>query len=645
MVINLGSYSVVNLGDTSFRRKNLIDDYKMLLSLLIKIEEEWQPCNFSQIDFYDLVVTSGLVKESEQDFEEGDKKRKARTYTNAIAKIGLSDKKRRITAVGEAFLRNSLQQDEIEKLFNISNDNVLFLRQLLKLKVTDRVCSVYIFRVAILFLSRYNNVPQNHFAQILFAIKPNYSRDRIVSIISNYQDVVDRKIIFSKFLEQYVIGGTATILSEEPLSDDTFKEIFKNRKTPQSVEKYKEFYEACLSFKNSPTEDKFKKLKTISSDQSIKRAFGFGKIPFEFSGKFDLDEFLSNPKNELLTVANFNESFYSIFLESKRYDLQKEYQDVLIRTFKLSGLISFENALVNLGNRELTSFVFKDLEIVGDLNDEAFIQNLPTIRILDFDAAKVDKLKNELIAKYKVPAGISLNDYFKAASDDEFEKKIATRYSDNELCNILKMFGDIKQHEIIQGKVTQDASIPTIFEYIVAIAWHRLSKKTFNLKDSMNLSLDADGLPLSHAPGGDGDIIAKHNNFDVMLEATLMDKNAQKRGELEPVIRHSANLSIRNNEISKDTYTFFIADELDKNVVNIFRSMAHTRLESSQNRGSFIDGVKIFSIKSIELVELLKNKPDYSKMLNVIFKDYEFSKPQTINETWYNQIWSDINSL
>ncbi len=644
-MIKLSDSSVINLADTSFRRKNLIDDYRELLGLLTKVEEEWHSNNFSQIDFYDLVVTNGLVKESEQDFEDGDKRRKARTYTNAITKIGLSNKKRKITAVGEAFLKNSLQQDEIEKLFNISNDNVLFLRQLLKLKVADRVCSIYIFRVAILFLSRYNNVPQNHFAQILFAIKPSYSKERIVSIIDSYQDVVNRNIGFSDFLEQHIIGETVIDLGNEHLSDDRFKEIFKNRKTLQSVEKYKEFYEACLSFKSSHTEDKFEELKTISSDQSIKRAFGFGKIPFEFGRIFNLDEFLSNPKNELLVAPNFNKVFYNTFLESKRYDLQKEYQDVLIRTFKLSGLISCENALVNLGNRELASFVFKDLEITDDLNDDAFIQNLPTVSILDFNAAKIDKIKNELITKYEVPTGTSLNDYLKTVFDDEFEKKIATRYDNNELCNILEMFGDIKQHETIQEKVTQDASIPTIFEYIVAIAWHRLSKKTFNLKDSMNLSLDADGLPLSHAPGGDGDIIAKHNTFDVMLEATLTDKNAQKRGELEPVIRHSANLSIRNNEISKDTYTFFIADELDKNVVNIFRSMAHTRLESSQNRGNFIDGIKIFSIKSSELVKLLKNKPDYSKMLNVIFKDYEFAKPQTINETWYNQIWSDIGSL
>lgn len=110
-------------------------------------------------------MESGLVRESEQNFSNSDKQRKARTYTNAIKKIGLVDEKRNITHIGEIFLQNNLQQDEIEKIFNISNDNVLFLRQLLKLKVTEdgTNCSIYLFRVAILLMLRYQNIPSKSF--------------------------------------------------------------------------------------------------------------------------------------------------------------------------------------------------------------------------------------------------------------------------------------------------------------------------------------------------------------------------------------------------------------------------------------------------------------------------------------------------
>lgn len=150
------------------------------------------------------------------------------------------------------------------------------------------------------------------------------------------------------------------------------------------------------------------------------------------------------------------QEFYNTFRESKRHDLQKEYKDILIRTFKLSGLISFENALVNFSSRELASFVFKDLEIVSDLNDEAFVQNLSTSEILGFDTAKISELKKELIVKYKVPPGLQLNDFFKKAFDIDFENKVAQRYSDDKLCNILKMFGDRQQYDTIQEIVTKE---------------------------------------------------------------------------------------------------------------------------------------------------------------------------------------------
>ena len=71
-----------------------------------------------------------------------------------------------------------------------------------------------------------------------------------------------------------------------------------------------------------------------------------------------------------------------------------------------------------------------------------------------------------------------------------------------------------------------------------------------------------------------------------MLEVTLMDKNNQKRGELEPVIRHSVNLTTESN---KPVYTIFIANELDSNVINIFRFCKYIKLYNSRNRIQIIN--------------------------------------------------------
>ena len=172
----------------------------------------------------------------------------------------------------------------------------------------------------------------------------------------------------------------------------------------------------------------------------------------------------------------------------------------------------------------------------------------------------------------------------------------------------------------------------------MAIAWHRISNKEFNLKKSLKLSLDGDGFPLSHAPGGDGDIIAEYSDFDVMLEATLMDKNTQKRGELEPVIRHTTNLTIKNMEKNKKTYTFFVANELDMNVINIFRATSQIRLQSTQNREKYTNGIKIYSLTIDKIIYLLENNINYKYFLNRVFENY--SKIEFIGNNWCEDTWN-----
>lgn len=63
---------------------------------------------------------------------------------------------------------------------------------------------------------------------------------------------------------------------------------------------------------------------------------------------------------------------------------------------------------------------------------------------------------------------------------------------------------------------------------------------------------------------GQGDIVIYENNKVVMIEATLMNANSQKRGEWEPVLRHSINLKI-NEETAKterEVTSFFIGIRL-----------------------------------------------------------------------------------
>ncbi len=54
----------MNLGDTSFRRKNLLDDYKVMLQGITEQLEEWDTKNSSQMAFYQYVAKSGLIDDT-----------------------------------------------------------------------------------------------------------------------------------------------------------------------------------------------------------------------------------------------------------------------------------------------------------------------------------------------------------------------------------------------------------------------------------------------------------------------------------------------------------------------------------------------------------------------------------------------------
>ncbi|RAX54707.1 hypothetical protein CCY99_02795 [Helicobacter sp. 16-1353] len=635
--------SPINFGDTSFRRKNLIDDYRILLSCLANLSEKWDINNASQNTFYQYVLKSGLIQNTDCDTYE--QKKRARTYTNAIVKIGLADENRKVSPIGKAFLNNNITQDKLERLLNLNNDNILFLRQLLKLKIAESKSCIFIFRIALAFLMKYDNVEQEHFCKILLSIQPNLSQLDIINSLDNYEQVKNGKLNFNDYINNLLLDDENLSFDNGIMDNEIFNNIFKNKKSSKMTDAYWLFYNSCVDFFRIQTKEKLQKLQEISKNPAIKKAFGFGKTLFNFPKNNSIKDFLTHAENHIFTSSNlteFNARFYALYKSSKYDDLIKEYSDMLVRTFRLCGLISFDNALVNLSQKELISEIFLDLKLAtNDLNDTEFLQDISTLAILGLENSTT--IEQNLRKKYHIENDIK--DFFKDRLNKEFERKILARYTNEKLCDILEKFGKENEYKNIQELVTDNASVPTIFEYILAIAWHRISKESFELRDSMNLSLDADRLPLSHAPGGSGDIVAKYKDFDIMLEATLMDKNAQKRGELEPVIRHSANLTIENNKMNKDTFIFFVADELDINVINIFRATAHIELESSQNRDNFTNGVKIFSLDIKKIIYLLKHNVTHIDLLKTAFKDYQYKKPNPINNGWFDEIWAKLDSI
>ena len=177
--------------------------------------------------------------------------------------------------------------------------------------------------------------------------------------------------------------------------------------------------------------------------------------------------------------------------------------------------------------------------------------------------------------------------------------------------------------------------MPTIFEYILAIAWYRISGKKGNILNYMNLSLDADLLPKTHAGGGMADIVYRYEEdsypkHDLLIEATLSESTGQRVMEMEPVSRHlGENIKLTKNE--KD-YAILVAPELDERIVLDFRSMKNWYYPKGNDE--YINGLKIIPISIDILKKIIIENKDYNYIYDWFDRAYESTIPDPI---WYQK--------
>ena len=207
----------------------------------------------------------------------------------------------------------------------------------------------------------------------------------------------------------------------------------------------------------------------------------------------------------------------------------------------------------------------------------------------------------------------------------------------------LSLFSDRSNDRRLKESVNPDASVPTIFEYLVGIAWYYFSDKKINLLESYNLNLSANFEPISFAPGGDGDIVINESDKVIMLEITLMNENAQKRGEWEPVLRHSVNLKVREekNPNPREVTTFFIADSFDANTINIWKAISSVPLESSTNRDEFTENVVIMPVNTNELISLIDKKSQYDSIITQV-RELFINETTHFDLEWRSRFMSSI---
>jgi hypothetical protein len=449
------------------------------------------------------------------------------------------------------------------------------------------------------------------------------------------------------------------LMNKSEIDYSLFRKYFKSSKNSGTVSReYYDFYISLKEFRESRTLESYDKLLScLEKDKGVlQKAFGYGKQIFNIGNKdnrYDIETFINkNLGHRLLTSDDYNREVYVVFSESKWIDGIKEYSDTTIRMLSATGLFKFKN-LPQLSYPNVLSFIF-DINkvrdnIFGEISDDEYGKyefsehcylgkNTSLIEILGYSKDDVSEIISKIEDNLKVRNADDIKLLLNNKKNTDFIQYINEKYPKEKIMELLPMFSDRRNDLKIKKEVNDAASVPTIYEFIIGIAWYYISNKEFDLYSSLNLTLNADFEPVIHAGGGDGDIVIYYNDITVMLEVTMMNKQAQKRGEWEPVLRHSLNLKASSEP--KETVTFFVADELDYNTVNIWRAVAAVSLEST-NTHRKVNGVVIMPFTNRDILKFLEGDIYYKQIVKEVKSSFA-NVPQITDVEWHEDIVRNI---
>lgn len=351
-------------------------------------------------------------------------------------------------------------------------------------------------------------------------------------------------------------------------------------------------------------------------------------------------------KNEKITTLQnfiqgdikvFAKRFFELIFTARIEANLDDYLDLNRRYLNLCGIFEFSSDRVTLN--PIFKLIVKHSkynEILHIIKNGEITQNLLKEMISDV----------EFLTLCKSELGITqindLRDYQQARDKQRLQNLLQTRFTKDDIAYILGLFEDRKNDEKIAQLVSTEATIPTIFEYIIAIVWCYVDECKIERILEANLSLDSNLLPKSHAVGGSADFIYTYSNHSLMIEVTLTEKTNQRRAEMESVSRHLGNMLLRLDAYKRqESYAIFIAPYLDKNVLNDFRSRLYCYFENDEN---YIKGMSILPLSTQDLSKILHSNLSYTSLYKS-FKNLLTSKNDWGSKWYFNEIKPFIDSL
>ena len=639
-----------SLGTTSFRMVEFNRKIERQLELIREFwtkpafaDQQWSENEPLQIEYYNFL--------KESDFIEGEAQRRAkdaREKTSGLVDLGLLDDERRLTEAGNALLQIAANADfNTNNLLQIPADSFIYLKQLLKLYSPIDNGYVRPYIVLIMALNSLGKLSYDEFTYLLpLAINKSKTEEIFTSIenIRSGNGTIDETII-KVLMDMPNYQKALDTLLNNAITEQLITEIGMNRKSRNYDKPYFKLYKALeaviVTHSDEAAVELFNAVKAVSGKSSILwKQYLFNTANTK---KVEKEGFATiNAAAEIFNCASeaeFRTQFFKLLHLFKAKSTLSDYFDLNRRYFKTTDTVLFRDD-------EVTFAIIPNcfFRIVGEkLSELAFVpdSNLPNnVELSSIVGEEITE--NQIFAKVEELYGVQVRNLYdvRAFVDSEryerFNAMIDSRFTDENIIALMTAFEDRRDGDI-QSMVTNNADIPTIFEYVLAIAWYKISGRQGKILDYMNLSLDADLLPVTHAAGRHEDITYKYEATEdypahtLLLEATLANSTNQRRMEMEPVSRHLGEYLL--SHANEQAYCLFATTYLHFNVISDFRMRKSMPYYSSDGTRS-IDGMKIIPCQTMELKTIIQKQLTYAQLYQIFEQAYH---TVIAPNEWYKQ--------
>ena len=640
------------VGTTSYRT----DNFNLNIELQLKLMDEfrslpenrgvcWKSNNAFQKAYYDFLKARDFVKG-----DAGRPDKDAREKTSGLVDIGLMDGDRNLTEAGRSLLEiaENGAYRSYDNHLEIANDSYLYLKQMLKTCNDVDGKPVRPFLVFLCLVSRLGYLTYEEFTYLLPLCVDRETTEMIASSIeAGRKGRVDvDEIIFSVIMKKDNYQAALELFKTSEITENLICTIGINRKSKNYDKPYYEIYnrmKAIIFEKDGaavyPLYLATKKL-TNGKVGGAWRKYLF-KTSSQAAIKKDRLQALSDEavfRSE--TVEEFHDHFFRAMHLFKARATLSDYFDLNRRYFKVTDTVIFEDNKVRLDilpqcyfgavADQLMEYAFEES---GQLEADVPIEAIAPCLKVDLKGlfARLSAVVGRPVSNIAEARGVIRDERY-----ERFDRLVDHHFPIPVLVDLLSRF-EKRDDEEIRRLVTDNADIPTIFEYILGVAWYVISGRKGNVLEFMNLSLEADLLPKTHAGGGEADIVweyeatADYPEHTLLIEATLADRTNQRRMEMEPVSRHLGDYLLSHRD--REAYCIFLTTCLYWNVISDFRGRKDMYYYSNDGSQA-VCGMKILPAETGVLKHMLLNGIRYEDVYRGMEAAFVDDTPP---KEWYTQ--------